>query len=300
MIRFARLALACVALPLPIVLGAATPPPRATPASALDAAPARDWASFDPRELMVMDLADGGRVVIALAPAFAPVHVANIRTLVRAGWFDGLAIGRVQDGYVTQWGDTDGKKPLPAGIAKPTPAEYERPLPGVKLRRLPYRDTFAAQVGYAGAFPVGAEKGRAWLAHCYGLVGVGRDNTPDTGTGGELYAVIGHAPRALDRNIALVGRVVGGMDRLTALPRGTADMGFYAKPEQRTGIVRVRIAADLPAADRPAFQYLRPDSAGFAAWLRVKANRSDDFYLRPAGAVDLCGALPPTRLAPRG
>jgi peptidylprolyl isomerase len=272
-----------------------------TPASVLAETSALDWAAIDPADLLLIELADGGRVVIALAPAFAPVHVANIRALARAGWFNGLAIDRVQDGYVTQWGDIDDKKPLPkAGIVTPTPAEYERPAAGLEIRTLPYRDTFAARTGYVGPFPVGAKGGQAWMAHCYGIVGSGRNNNPDAGTGAEFYAVIGHSPRQLDRNIALVGRVVEGMERLTALPRGTGDMGFYATPKERLGIVRERIVADLPPAERPAFEYLRPDSAGFAAWLKAKANRKDDFYLRPAGAIDLCGALPPVRPMRRG
>jgi peptidylprolyl isomerase len=164
---------------------------------------------------------------------------------------------------------------------------------------LPYRDTFAPKTGYVGPFPVGADRGQAWLAHCYGMVGAGRENNPDTGTGAELYAVIGHSPRQLDRNIALVGRVVDGMDQLTALPRGSGDMGFYADPKQRTGIVRERVAADLPAAERPAYEYLRPDSASYRAWQHIRANRQDDFYLRPARAADLCGVLPPVRAVPR-
>jgi peptidylprolyl isomerase len=267
-----------------------------TPASVLAAAPAADWAAIAPDDLLLIELADGGRVAIALAPAFAPVHIANIRTLARAGWFDGLAIDRVQDGYVTQWGDIDDKKPLPtAGIVTPTPAEYERPAAGLAVQPLPYRDTFAERTGYVGPFPVGVEGGQAWMTHCYGIVGSGRNNNPDAGTGAEFYAVIGHSPRQLDRNIALVGRVVDGMERLTALPRGTAEMGFYAEPKQRTGIVRERIAADVPAGERPAFEYLRPNSASFRAWLHAKANRKDDFYLRPAGVIDLCGALPPVR-----
>jgi peptidylprolyl isomerase len=272
-----------------------------TPASVLAGTAASDWAPIDPNDLLLIDLADGGRVAIALAPAFAPVHVANIRALARASWFDGLAIDRVQDGYVIQWGDIDDKKPLPtAGIVTPTPAEYERPAAGLAFTALPYSDTFAPRTGYVGPFAVGQEGRQAWMAHCYGIVGAGRNNNPDAGTGAELYAVIGHSPRQLDRNIALVGRVVEGMERLTALPRGTADMGFYATAKERMGIVRERIAIDLPAAERPAYEYLRPGSAGFAAWLKAKANRKDDFYLRPAGATDLCGGLPPVRPVRRG
>ncbi len=137
--------------------------------------------------------------------------------------------------------------------------------------------------------------GRAWLTHCYGMVGVGRDLNPDTGLGTELYAVIGHAPRALDRNIAVVGRVLGGMELLASFPRGSADLGMYDKPAQFISIRQVRLASDLPAAERPTFEVLRTDSDTFRQWVKVKANRQDDFFLKPAGAVDVCTVLPPLR-----
>jgi peptidylprolyl isomerase len=290
------------ALAIALALSAAAPaacsaPFPNGPAAVLAAAPASAWKSLDPNDLMVVDLAGGGRVVILLAPAFAPAHVANIRALARAHWWDGLAIERVQDNYVVQWGDPDGKKPLPPGVSMP-PAEYERPAAGLTIKALPYPDTYAPHVGLAGAFPVASDGVHAWLAHCYGMVGVGRDVNPDVGTGAELYAVIGQPPRQLDRNIAVVGRVVSGMETIAALPRGTADMGFYASASQRTAIVRTRIAADLPPGEQPRFQVLDVASPTFAAWIKVKANRQDAFYLRPAGALDVCNALPPVRPAP--
>jgi peptidylprolyl isomerase len=237
-------------------------------------------------------------VVILLADKFAPVHVGNMRKLAAAHWYDGLAIERVQDNYVVQWGDPDGKKPLPDGIVRAPPAEYERAA-AMPLTALPYPDPYAKAVGVSGAMPVAEAGGKAWLTHCYGMVGVGRDLNPDTGTGAELYAVIGTPPRALDRNIAVVGRVLVGMDLLAALPRGTADLGFYADPKQRTAIERVRIAADLPAADQPHLQVLRETSASYRAWIHAKANREDTFFVRPAAALDVCNAMPPVRGAGR-
>jgi peptidylprolyl isomerase len=267
------------------------------PAAVLAAAPASAWKTVDPGDLLVIDLANGGRVVILLADAFAPAHIANIRTLARAHWWDGLAIERVQDDYVVQWGDPDGKKPLPPGAPMP-PAEYERPAAGLMVTPLPYPDTYAPHVGLTGAFPMASDGAHAWLTHCYGMVGVGRDVNPDVGTGAELYAVIGQPPRQLDRNIAVVGRVVAGMDALASLPRGAGDMGFYATPAQRTAIRQARIAADLPPTERPRFQVLDVASPTFATWIHVKANRQDAFYLRPAGALDVCNAMPPVRPAP--
>lgn len=285
---------------LAMLASLAVPPPApVTPSSVLSAAPAADWRPLDPAELLVMDLRGGARVVLALAPAFAPVHVANIVAMARAGYYDGLWIERVQDNYVVQWGDPDGKKPLPRGIVAAVPAEYERDARGLAFRPLPYRDVFAPMVGFASGWPVAEDGGRAWLTHCYGMVGVGRDNAPDTGTGAELYTVIGQSPRALDRNIALVGRIVSGMEALTALPRGTGDLGFYKTLPERLPIEHVHLAADLPPGERPRIEMLGSDSASFAAWVKARANRKDAFYVRPAGAVDVCGVLPPARERPR-
>jgi peptidylprolyl isomerase len=291
--------LGSIALTLAASTGLAAPNPATpvTPTSILDAAPAADWAEIPPTDLLVIDLARGGRVVIALADAFAPVHVANIRTLAQTRWYDGLAIERVQDNYVTQWGDPDGKKPLPPEVTQPAPAEYTRPVAGLDFTALPYPDPYAERVGVSGAFPVAMSGGEAWLTHCYGMVGVGRDLNPDTGTGAELYAVIGQPPRGLDRNIAVVGRVLDGMDHLAALPRGTADLGFYADPSQRAPILQVRLASDLAAADQPRFQVLKADSASYRAWIHLRADRQDSFFLRPAGAIDVCNAMPPVRPA---
>jgi peptidylprolyl isomerase len=298
--QFLRLAgPAALALALAWSEAPAAAPALVTPASVLAAAPDSDWATIDPRDLLVIELAGGGRVVILLADAFAPIHVGNIRRLAAAHWYDGLAIERVQDNYVVQWGDPDGKKPLPAGIVKSPPAEYDRSADGLPFPLLPYPDPYAKAVGVSGGLPVGEDGGRAWLTHCYGTVGVGRDLNPDTGTGAELYAVIGTPPRALDRNIAVVGRVLRGMDILAALPRGTADLGFYADAKQRTPILRVRIAADLPTTEQPRMQVLRETSASYRAWVQAKANRQDTFFVRPAGGLDVCNAMPPVRGAGR-
>lgn len=287
---------------LPLLAAAPTPHAAKAPATAgeiLAASGPGDWQAFPDEDVLLLDFAGGRRVAIALAPAFAPVHVGNIRTLVRAGWFDGITINRVQDNYVVQWGDATEKKPLPAEIVAAPPAEYERPAAGLGLRALPYPDPYAAKVGHAGGWPVAADgKGLAWLPHCYGMVGVGRNVAPDTGTGAELYVVNGHAPRHLDRNIATVGRVLEGMEMLAALPRGTEQLGFYKEGESRPIITSARIAADLPAGERPRFEVMETDGATFAAWTRARANRQDIFFIRPAGGVDICNVLPPVRAVP--
>ncbi len=293
-----RRSLLCSAL-FALTLGAVAPasPPLA-PGEIVAAAPASAWRPVAPDNLLLMDLANGAHVAIELAPDFAPVHVANIRTLVRAGWFDGSAVVRVQDNYVVQWAGANEAKPLPTGVVAHPPAEYDRPLAGLTLRLLGSPDAYAARVGHAGGWPVASDGTRAWLAHCYGMVGVGRDMPPDTGSGVELYGVIGQAPRHLDRNIALVGRIVSGIEALSALPRGTGDLGFYTDPGQRLVIRRIRIAADLPAAERPRYAVMRSDSPAFAAYVDARANRRDAFFMRPAQGVDLCNAPVPVRAQP--
>ena len=290
-----RLARSAAALLLPLLAGAAPTPAAPTPSDIVTGAPAGAWISVPAADLLVIDLDGGQRVVIALAPAFAPVHVANIKALARSGWFAGITVNRVQDNYVTQWGDATEQKPLPAGVIASPPAEYARPLAGLGFRAMGYRDAYAAETGHAGGWPVAREGGLAWLPHCYAMVGVGRNLAPDTGTGAELYAVIGHGPRHLDRNIATVGRVLAGIEALSALPRGSEALGFYKEGVARPAIIRARIAADMPVSERPAFEVMRSDAPEFAAWVKARANRKDDFFIRPAGGLDICNALPPVR-----
>lgn len=267
------------------------------PSDVIAKAPASAWRAIAPENLLVMDLKDGGRVLIELAPAFAPVHVANVRAFARAGWWNSAAIYRVQDNYVAQWGNGDAKTALPQGVVRQPAAEYDRPLQGLNVRPLGYPDSYAPMVGHADSWPVGydPEGGQAWLTHCYGMVGVGREVAPDTGTGGELYAIIGHAPRHLDLNIAVIGRVVEGIDLLSARPRGTEALGFYKDPAQHVPIGQVRLASDMPAAQRPALEVLRSDQDAFGQFVVGRANRSGEFFGRPAGGVDLCNVPVPVR-----
>jgi len=286
-----------IAMAAASLIGAAPAKKLPTPNDIVAAAPASAWKTIAPDDLLLMDLANGGRIVIQLAPAFAPVHVANIKALARGKYWDGATVYRVQDNYVAQWGLNESNKPWPNGVTPKPPAEYTRPLKGLKITRLGSPDPYAPGAGFANGWPVAYNVKAGWadLTHCYGSVGVGRDLSPDTGTGGELYAVIGHAPRQLDRVIALVGRVVDGIDRLSTLQRGTEALGFYKNKAQYVPIASIRIASDLPAAKRPSYEVMDTTSTTFAHYLRVRANRNDDFYIRPAGGVDLCNVQVPVR-----
>ena|SRR5947209_11943913 len=280
-----------------LLIGAAAAKKLPTPNDIVAQAPASAWRTIPPDDLLIMDLKGGGRVVIQLAPQFAPVHVANIRALARANYWSGATVYRVQDNYVAQWGQNESKAPWPAGVRPKPPAEYTRPIKGLSITDLPYPDPYAPRVGFADGWPVAYSPKAGWadLTHCYGYVGVGRDLSPDTGTGGELYAVIGHGPRHLDRNIALVGRVIDGIEKLSSLPRGTEALGFYKDKAQFVPIAALRLASQLPPAERPSYEYMDSASAAFANYGRVRANRHDDFYIRPAGGVDVCNVQVPVR-----
>ena len=272
---------------------------RPTMAEVIAASTPADWRPLDPADTVYLTL-DSGRLVIELAPAFAPEHATNIRTLVRGGYFDGLAVIRSQDNFVVQWGDPDGKRPL--GVARATlPPEFTVPIAAATpFTVLPDVDGYAPQVGFVNGFPAARDPatGQAWLAHCYAMIGAGRGNEPDSGNGAELYVVTGHAPRQLDRNIALVGRVVQGMELLSTLPRGTGPLGFYEQPSQYVPIRSARLAADLPPAERLQLEVMRTDTATFAALVESRRNRSDDWYRVPAGHIDLCNVPIPVRPLP--
>ena len=159
----------------------------------------------------------------------------------------------------------------------------------------PWLDNYADEVGFDLGWPVASNESSSWPTHCYASVGVARDLSPDTGTGAELYAVIGHAPRQLDRNIAVVGRVIEGIEHLSTLPRGKGEAGVYDDPALRVPIVSVRLGDELPAAEQPRFEYLASDSESFARYVEVRANRNDAFYKVPAGGVDVCNVQVPIR-----
>lgn len=299
LLRPTALLLACA---LPCLAIAAPSAPAATLAEVLAASSAADWRRPDPENTLYMDL-PGGRVVIELAPQFAPEHVANIRTLAHARYWDGLAIVRVQDNYVAQWGDPEAGNPehrrAPGEARARLPAEFERDAADSGFRRIDSRDAYAPQVGFVDGFAAARDpaRGKVWMAHCYGLVGAGRDNPADSSNGAELYAVIGHAPRHLDRNITPVGRVLSGIEHLSSLPRGPAPMGFYTDPAQRTPIRSLRLASDLPESERLPIEVFRTDTPAFERLVQARRVRHEEWFIDPVGRIELCNVPVPIRLA---
>ena len=298
-----------------------------SPNAIVDAAPASDWKSVAPSDLLIMDLApdakdEARRVIIQLMPPpFSQGWIGNIRKLAAAKFWDGTSINRVQDNYVVQWGDAGYDNPesgeveqkaLPEDLEAIPESEYVTPISDEMVTNgiatyiisqasnddyFPTNgtDPYINETSFMAGWPFGfAEEGVAPI-HCYGMVGVGRNLSPDTGTGAELYTVIGHAPRHLDRNIALVGRIIEGIEHLSSLPRGKGQLGFYADASKRVPIQSIRLGNALPDTEQPQFKYLDTDSTAFAQYADARANRRDPFFIKPAGGADICNIPVPVR-----
>ena len=259
----------------------------------IEAAPPSAWRLPDPGNLLYMEMPQG-RVVIELAPQFAPEHVANIVKLAQGHFWDGTSIYRAQDNFVVQFGDADGDDPAKAkslGIAKThLPAEFRRPAAGLNFTALPDSDGWAPQVGFVDGFAAALDpqSGQAWPVHCYGTVGAGRSNEEDSSTGAELYVVIGQSPRQLDNNLTVVGKVLVGMELLSTIRRGPAPAGIYENAAERTPIKSIRLASEVPKEERTRMIVLRTDTQTFREATAARRNRIDDFYKRSSGHIDIC------------
>ena len=263
-------------------------------AELLAGAPPADWRVPDPADTLYLELPQG-RVVIELATGVVPQHAANLKLLAAAHYFDGLAVIRAQDNYVVQWDDESHRRPLPAGV-RPAVEFTAVTSAAARFEPLPDRDLYAPQVGFLDGFPAARDPRthEVWLAHCYGMVGAGRDD-PAESTGAELYAVIGNAPRQLDRNVALVGRVLQGIELLSTLPRGSGEMGFYVASEATTPIKSIRLASEVPESERTHLEVLRTGSATFRSVLAQRRDRHEAWFKHNPGAIDLCNVPLPVR-----
>ena len=218
---------------------------------------------------------------------------------------------------MTQWGDATEEKPLPDGLNDTDDLRFMTNRAGLDFTlrddsNTKTWDNYANLTGFQKGWPLGASIGTmlftgpaenapnpllTWPIHCYGYVGVGRGYAPDTGSGAELYTIIGQPQRHMDRNLAVVGRIIEGMEHLSSLPRGHGELGFYTDEEAhlRTSINSVRLGNEI--ADLPRFEYLDTASQSFARYVEVRANRNDAFYTVPAGGVDVCSVQVPIRRA---
>ena len=287
--------LATFAVALVLATAVADEPP--TTAGVLSAAQASDWRELDQSRALYLFL-DAGVVVFELAPQFAPRHIENIRRLVADRYFDGLAILRSQDNYVVQWGDpaagSAAARPLGDASRRLEP-EFFRPRAGLQVTAIDSADAYADEVGFADGFPVGSDGDRAWLTHCYGMLGAGRDNDPYSGSGAELYVVTGHSPRHLDRNVTLLGRAVHGIEHLSSLPRGTGDLGSYTDASRQVPVRRMRFGDELDVDERVRLDLLRTDTTTFERLVTARRQRHEPWFADRAGRIEICNVPLPVR-----
>ena len=288
------LALAVSALPLGAAATPQSPAKIRPPAQIIAEAPATDWRLVDPDNTLYIDTHEG-RVIVELAPAFAPRHVANIKALAREHFYDGLSFYRVVDGFVAQGGDESGEKTI-EHAARALPAEFTRKqLFEGAFTPLPDRDGYAPQTGFVHGFPAARDPnaGKSWLTHCPAAFAMAREQDVDSG-GTDFYIVIGNAQRYLDRNTTVFGRVLDGMAVLQKLQRGSESMGMLAHPAENR-ITRIQVAGDLPAGERTPFEILKTDSSSFKELIAARRHRPEDWFVARPDYVDVCSVGVPTR-----
>jgi len=270
--------------------------PVASPAEIIKQSVDSDWRSPNPENLLYLQL-ETGLVIMEMAPEFAPGHVANTRALVREKYFDGLAFYRVAEGFVAQGGDPQDNVKSIRQAKRTIPAELylDGPLKS-PFTLVDLQDGFAAQTGYVSGFPVARnEKGtESWMTHCPGALAMARDNAPDSG-GATIYIVIGHAPRYLDRNTTVFGRVLRGLEYVQQLRRGYEPAGIIKSPQDYNPIISMRVATDIPAEQRQNLQVMRTDSQAFREMIISRANRPEEWFYERPGYVDVCAVPVPLR-----
>ncbi|MBW2713690.1 MAG: peptidylprolyl isomerase, partial [Deltaproteobacteria bacterium] len=205
------------------------------------------WNTLDPENTVYLQLQEG-TVVIELNPVFAPKTVKRFKELLEEQFYRGMSFYRVIDGFVAQGGDEsdiDGSQ-----VTKTLKAEFEINWPlkpkdkeeakdWVPMSWTPVQtdDMFAPYTGFIDGFPAARDEkkaGKAWLTHCPGSIAMARNDGPNSGST-DFYIVIGQAPRYLDRNLTIFGRVVWGMDVVQRIKRGpTLKNGIIEEDLDRT------------------------------------------------------------------
>ena len=258
----------------------ASPPPAAVPA----APGAADWRTVPADNLMIIDT-NRGRILVELAPEAAPLHVERMRLLTRRAFFDGITFHRVIDGFMAQTGDPlgngEGQSPYPDIKAEFT---FRR---GPEAPFTPVASPAGAMLGFLHSLPVQTQptslmattadgKVHAWGAYCPGVAGMARDDAIDSAN--SQFFLMRQPYPALDKRYTVWGTVVSGLDVVRAIKVGDGDNGAVTADPDR--MIRVRIASDLPEADRPVVQVLDTASAAFRTLADgVRTARGADFSI---------------------
>lgn len=253
----------------------------AAPATAASAA-APEWRAVAPENLLVIDTTKG-RILVELTPFAAPKHVERIRMLAARGFYDGIVWHRVIDWFMAQTGDPlgtgDGQSPYPD-----LEAEFTFRRDGA-MGFVPVARPMGAEVGFINSLPVqtqpdaamavtGDGKVHGWGLYCPGVAGMARGDANDSAN--SQFFFMRQAYPALEKRYTVWGAVVSGLDVVRAIKVGDGDNGAVTADPDR--MIRVRVASDLPEAERPMVQVLSPLSATFGTLVQtVRQARGADF-----------------------
>ncbi len=257
--------------------------------------PASDWREVDPDDLVLIET-QYGTTALELNISFAPRHAKRFRELVRAGFYDGEYFYRVIDRFVAQAGVQHDER---MEGWPPLRNENDRASSFEPFIKLGNDDLFAQTVGHTGtgfAMARDTELAREWLLHCPGAVAMARDTDPDSGST-EFYITL-DAQRYLDRNLTIFARVIDGMQYLQKLERGNRaiESGVIQPPRTGDEMRRVRIASDMPEAERPTYLVMRTRTDAFEAAKTARRVRTADFFYRtPPAVLDICDFEVPVR-----
>nr|WP_157043404.1 peptidylprolyl isomerase [Paraglaciecola sp. T6c] len=253
------------------------------------------WRTPESINLVYMQL-DSGLVIMELAPFMSPINVAQFKGLIKDGFYDGLDFYRVIDGFVAQGGDVTESRPHEH--TKQLPAELTRSYNGLgnadddPFVLVQTGEFMAPQTGFLNGFAAGRDPSihQEWLLHCPGVVAFGRNNGLNTASS-EFYIAIGQAPRHLDRNMSVLGKVIYGMHHVQRIKRASMNVpsGVIEDPTKRTKIVWARLANDIPAQQRVDVQV--QDEHSDAVTTRIALGRTlenEFFHYKGNGNVDVC------------
>lgn len=255
-----------------------------------------DWRPVDPENVLVLETRTG-TVFVELAEQFAPAHTARMRQAARDEFFDGREFYRVIDGFVVQGGrgEEENSEVLPQYPA--LAAELAVPSETVTFTAMSDRDLYAPEVGHVDGFAAGRDGDQTWMLHCLGTMAMARDNEADSADV-EFFIVIGHAPRYLDRNTTVFGRVLEGMEHIQAVRRGdpAVNSGVIADPDARDPIISMRVLADVDAADRPVFEVMDTRGEAFFNAKNASRNRTHEWFINtPPPVIEACRMPAPVR-----
>ena len=247
------------------------------------------WRQVDPENLVFIDLFEG-EIALELNPLFAPETVAQFRKLVQEQFYDGLSFYRVIDGFVAQGGDGSDLGEL--SLVPLIDAEFERdPWDEIEFTRVQKDDLFAPETGFIDGFATARDvsENKIWLTHCPGIVAMARNDGPDSSRT-DFYFVIGQAPRYLDRNMNIFGRVIHGMDVVQKIRRGPAEESGIIQDETASSRIRgMRLASDIPKSERLSAFVTDTNSKGFEKTLKSRRNRKQKFFHhKPPKVLDVC------------